>query len=414
MNKFESLTQFESKENSLCIANKTISQLLSECFGAKSDAPVYIYAKDIIRSKVDELRAKLPNEIDIYYSIKANPLQEIINYLKPLLDGYDVSSLNELYLALNTGIEPDRICYTGPGKSDDELSAAISNKVVISAESFLELKRIELLSKNLATTAIILLRVNPNFVQQRAGMKMASGSSPFGIDAEQLPEVIQWIENTSIDLQGFHIYYGSQILDAEAINNTQNKIFELLQEMTSLCNRPITTFNIGGGFGIPYFEKHTPLDLTSVGNNLQNLLSDLHSISPTYKKTKPIIELGRYIVGEAGIYVCKVIDKKVSRGTTYLITNGGMHHHLAASGNLGQKNRKNYPVIVANKISSDKKERVTIVGKLCTPLDIIAEDIMLNQCEVGDIIAVLQSGAYGLSASPINFLGHTTAAEILI
>ena len=413
MNKLEFLSQFEIKDNSLCIADKTISQILNEQLGTNSDTPAYIYAKDIILSKVNELRTTLPDKIDIFYSIKANPLQEIINYLKPLIDGYDVSSLKELNLALGTGIVPSKICYTGPGKSDAELEAAVINDVVISAESFLELKRIDGLSRKLSFAAKILIRINPNFIQQRAGMKMASGSSPFGIDAEQLPKIIQWVESSSIDLQGFHIYCGSQILDADAINNTQIKTFELLQETASLCNKPITTFNIGGGFGIPYFEKHTALNLNSVGSNLEDLLSNLHTNNSLHK-IKPIIELGRYIVGEAGLYTCKVVDKKVSRGTTYLITNGGMQHHLAASGNLGQKNRKNFPVIVANKINSDKKEKVTIVGKLCTPLDIIAEEIVLNKCEVGDIIAVLQSGAYGLSASPINFLGHPTAAELLI
>jgi len=409
----EVLHQFEIKDNSLCIANKTISQILTEHLGTEFDNPTYLYAKDIIRSKVSELRSVLPNELDIFYSVKANPFQELINFLRPLVDGYDVSSLKELHLALNTGIEPSKICYTGPGKSNEELEAAIANHVVISAESFLELQRIDTLSKNTADNAAILIRINPDFVQQRAGMKMASGPSPFGIDAEQLPEIIQWVENSSIDLQGFHVYCGSQILDADAINNTQIKTLELLQKTASLCKKPITTFNIGGGFGIPYFEKHTPLDLNSVGNNLTNLLEDLHN-NKNSNKIQPIIELGRYIVGAAGLYLCKVTDKKVSKGTTYLITNGGMQHHLAASGNLGQKNRKNFPVIVANKIASKDVEQVTIVGKLCTPLDIIAEQVTLSKCEIGDTIAVLQSGAYGLSASPINFLGHPTATEILI
>ncbi len=413
MKKPDPLSQFKIKDNSLCIGNLSVAKILDEYLEAQPDNPAYIYSKDIIRNKVEELRSTLPTELDIFYSVKANPFKDIINFLRPLIDGYDVSSLKELNLALDTGIEPSKICYTGPGKNNEELEAAITNNVVISAESFLELQRIEKLSKYLNKQAAILIRINPNFVQRRAGMKMASGSSPFGIDAEQVPEIIEWVNNSSIDLQGFHVYYGSQILDADAINNTQIKTFELLQNMTSLCDKPIKTFNIGGGFGIPYFEKHTALNLSSVGNNLSNLIHNLHSNNAS-KNITPVVELGRYIVGEAGLYLCKVVDKKISRGTTYIIINGGMQHHLAASGNLGQKNRKNFPVAVANKVASEHVEQVTIVGKLCTPLDIIAEEVVLSKCGVGDIIAVLQSGAYGLSASPTNFLGHPTATEILI
>jgi len=305
------------------------------------------------------------------------------------------------------------ICLTGPGKSYEELEIAIKNNIVVSAESSLELHRLDEIGEEIMHKPSVLIRVNPTFTQKRAGMKMASGSSQFGIDAEQVPELLKWVNNSCINLHGFHIYSGSQILDIDALRYSQTKTFELIKELAHHLKQPIKTINIGGGFGIPYFSKHQPLDLNSVAKNLEALiptLTDGNFIQPI----TPIVELGRYIVGESGIYLSEVVDKKVSRGKTYLVTNGGMHHQLAASGNLGQKNRKNFPVYIVNNIDSREKEIVNIVGKLCTPLDIIGDEIELSKAEVGDIVAIFQSGAYGYSASPINFLSQPEAGEYLI
>ena len=406
---YSPLDNFEIRNNELSIAGQSITELINS--GIKP--PCYLYSKHIINKKINQLRSTLPSSVKIHYSIKANPLPELVNFIKDNVDGLEVSSLTEMKIALATGMNSANICLTGPGKSYEELEIAIKNKIVISAESSLELHRLDEIGSETMHKPSVLIRVNPTFTQKRAGMKMASGSSQFGIDAEQVPELLKWIENSCIDLHGFHVYSGSQILDTEAISYSQRKTFELVNHLASTCQQPIKTINIGGGFGIPYFSKHLPLDLTAVANNLKSLSSSLEPNNFT-QPICPIVELGRYIVGESGIYLSQVVDKKVSRGKTYLITNGGMHHQLAASGNLGQKTRKNFPVYIANKINSTEKEIVKIVGKLCTPLDIIGDDLELCKAEVGDYVAILQSGAYGYSASPINFLSQPKANEYLI
>ncbi len=406
---YNPLDIFEIHDNALCISGKSIAEL--DYSGIKP--PCYIYSKQVVAKKIKLLRDTLPKSIKIHYSIKANPLPALVSFITDHVDGLEVSSMAEMKIALATGIDSSSICLTGPGKSYEELEIAVKNNIVISAESSLELHRLDEIGTENMHKPSVLIRINPTYTQKRAGMKMASGSSQFGIDAEQIPELLNWVKDSCIDLHGFHIYSGSQILDAEAINFSQKKTIELVKQFTSEYNKPIKTINMGGGFGIPYFSKHTPLDLNSVGKNMQALspvIESIHSEQPI----NTIIELGRYIVGEAGIYVCKVVDKKISRGKTYLITNGGMHHQLAASGNLGQRNRKNFPVYIANKIYSPITEVVNIVGKLCTPLDLLGDNIELSKAEVSDYIVILQSGAYGYTASPINFLSQPKANEYLM
>jgi len=406
---YSPLDNFEVRNNSLYIAGQSITDLIKS--GIKS--PCYIYSKEVIEKKIKLLRDTLPAAIRIHYSIKANPFPELVNYIKDYVDGLEVSSIGEMQTALATGISSENICLTGPGKSYEELEIAIKNKIVVSAESSLELHRLDEIGGEIMRKPLVLIRVNPTFTQKRAGMKMASGSSQFGIDAEQVPELLKWIKDSCIDLYGFHIYSGSQIVDLDAICNSQIKTFELINELATLYQLPIKTINIGGGFGIPYFSYHQPLDLNSVAKNLQSLIPTL-DIENFTQPINPIIELGRYIVGESGIYLCEIVDKKLSREKIFLVTNGGMHHQLAASGNLGQKNRKNFPVYIANRVNSSQKETVNIVGKLCTPLDILGDQIEVSKAEVGDYVAIFQSGAYGLSASPINFLGHASASEYLL
>lgn len=409
LDNFNPLSNFNIKNNIISFGDLD----LNEVFDQGHTSPIYIYSRNTINIKLQILRNLFCSSFKIFYSIKSNPFKDIVSFLSQRVDGFDVSSLKELQLALDTKIPTNSICYTGPGKSYNELETAVKSNVIISVESILEIEKIIKIGKHIDKPATIIIRVNPRYKQKKAGMKMASGSSPFGIDEELVPETIKWVENSYVNLKGFHIYTGSQILDATAINDAQIKIFELIQYLSTNCKSPIEIINVGGGFGIPYFSYHRPLDIISVANKLNQLLP-----SPDNKifsqNLTPILELGRYIVGESGVYICQVIDKKVSRGKTYLITDGGMHHHLAASGNLGQKTRKNFPTYIANKIKSNQTEVVSIVGKLCTPLDILAEDVELSTSEVGDYVAIMNSGAYGLSASPTKFLGHPDAQEILI
>ncbi len=369
--------------------------------------PYYVYSRRIIKKKIEILGKHLDDAFKIYYSIKANPFTDLLAYLCPLVDGLEVSSPREMKLALDTGMASENILYTGPGKTEDELEKAVRSGVIISAESESEVARITRLKHRIRDAKPkVMLRVNPNFIQRHAGMKMACGSSPFGMDEELVPEIVRIMQKSSLPVYGFHVYTGSQILDADAINAAQDYIFQLFSKLKSHCTKPVQALNLGGGFGIPYFSGHQPLDVRSVCANLNHLWKDAD--------TPLILELGRYIIGEAGIYVCQVVDRKVSRGKIYLVTDGGMHHHLAASGNLGQKVRKNFPVYALDNMQADETETVTVTGKLCTPLDVLAEDVELPKCGTGDYIAIMNSGAYGLTASPVNFLGHPLADEILV
>jgi diaminopimelate decarboxylase len=240
---------------------------------------------------------------------------------------------------------------------------------------------------------------------------MSGGPKQFGIDAESVPDVLRGLKQKSVDFEGFHIFSGSQNLRPEAICESQTKSVALATELATLAPAPVRSINIGGGFGIPYFPGDQPLDLTDIGNNLDRLLDQLEGQLPG---TDLVLELGRYIIGEAGIYVCRILDRKVSRGEVFLVTNGGLHHHLAASGNFGQVIRKNYPVLIANKVHSAETETANVVGPLCTPLDVLADKMELAKADIGDYVAVFQSGAYGFTASPIAFLSHPPPTELLL
>ncbi|MEO7177238.1 MAG: pyridoxal-dependent decarboxylase, exosortase A system-associated, partial [Allosphingosinicella sp.] len=169
--------------------------------------------------------------------------------------------------------------------------------------------------------------------------------------------------------------------------------------------------NLGGGFGIPYFATEASLDVESVGAALAQTLANRPPILAT---SSFAIELGRWLVGESGVYLTRIVDRKVSRGKTFLVTDGGLHHMLAASGNFGQLLRRNYPVAIANRFGAPAGEEASIVGCLCTPLDRLADDVMIPSAEVGDLVAVFLAGAYGLSASPAAFLGHPPALEMAV
>ena len=315
-------------------------------------------------------------------------------------------------IALDSGIDPHTISFAGPGKNDGELLRAIEADVTLNMESANEMRRIADIAQRTNRKARVAIRVNPDFELKTSGMKMSGGPKPFGIDAEKVPEVLDDLRDLPLEFQGFHIFCGSQNLKAEAIIEAQSNTFELAQRLTQHWGQPIAWLNIGGGLGIPYFPGEQRLDVTPIAANLESLLKQYQE---TFGNTEIVMELGRYLVAEAGVYVSKVIDIKDSRGETFVITDGGLNHHLSASGNFGQVIRKNYPVAVGNRLHSDsEKKTVSVVGPLCTPLDILAHKMSLPVMSVGDYVVVYQSGAYGASASPQRFLGHPPVAEILL
>ncbi len=382
--------------------------LLAEQVGR---TPFYAYDRRLVAARIAELRAALPKEIHLHYAVKANPMPALVQFIVPLVDGMDVASAGELRVALNAGMSPQLISFAGPGKRVEELARAIAAGVTINMESENEMETIARLAQAQGPRPRVAIRVNPDFEVKTSGMKMGGGPKQFGVDAERVPKMLDRLRALPLEFVGFHIFSGSQSLSVTAIQEAQSKTFELAFALAEHAPAPVRLLNIGGGFGIPYFSGEKPLDLAAVGAHLAALVPGARQRLP---HAEFVIELGRYIVGEAGVYVCRVVDRKISRGHVFLVTDGGLHHHLAASGNFGQVLRKNYPVLVGNKVIGKARETVSVVGPLCTPLDVLGDKVEMAQAEVGDLIAVLQSGAYGLTASPTAFLSHPPPAEILV
>jgi diaminopimelate decarboxylase len=401
------MDQFAVADNCLLIGGRPLTEVAS----AVGSTPFYAYDRAVMAAQVEKLRSALPQGIHLHYAIKANPMPAVVQHLAGLTDGLDVASAGELEVALATGTDPRNISFAGPGKSKADLEAAVAAGVIINMESEGEMGRIAELATATGRRPRVAIRVNPDFELKTSGMKMGGGPKPFGVDAERVPEMLARLGSLPLEFMGFHIFSGSQNLRPEAIIEAQTKTFELAFRLAEHAPTPVRWLNIGGGLGIPYFPGEQRIELTAIAANLAPLLEQARSKLPG---AEIVMELGRYLVAEAGIYVCEVVDKKESRGATYLVTNGGLHHHLAASGNFGQVIRKNYPVCIGNRVASDSPETVDVVGPLCTPLDILADKMDLAPADVGDLVVVFQSGAYGYSASPRDFLGHPHPREVLL
>ena len=372
--------------------------------------PFYAYDRALLSRRVAELRAHLPSSISLHYAMKANPMPALVAHMAREVDGIDVASGRELRVALDAGMDPHEISFAGPGKQAGELRQAIASGVLINVESTTELATIARLAAELDLIARIAIRVNPDFELKSSGMRMGGGPKQFGIDAEVLPELLPTITGP-LAFEGFHIFSGSQNLRAEAIVEAQTKALELATRLAEAAPAPVRMLNIGGGFGIPYFPGEGRFDLAAVGTHLHGLVADAKRALP---EAEIVVELGRYLVGEAGVYVARIVDRKVSRGQVFLVTDGGLHHHLSASGNFGQVIRKNYPVVVGTRGADAPTEVASVVGPLCTPLDLLADRMELARADIGDLVVVFQSGAYGLTASPEHFLSHPAAVEVLV
>ena len=374
-------------------------------------SPFYVYDRRVIRERVDLLRQHFPRGVKLHYAIKANPMPALVCHVAPLVDGLDVASGGELRIALDAGAPAAEVSFAGPAKSEAELAQAVAAGVLVNLESVREVALLSRIQETLGVPARVAVRVNPGFELKSSGMRMGGGPKQFGVDAEAVPQLLGTLGEHGLHVEGFHIFSGSQNLSAEAICEAQEKAVDLAVDLSRSARQPIRVVNIGGGFGIPYFPGDRALDLAPIGENLQRLVERTSAQLP---EAHLVVELGRYLVGEAGLYVCRVIDRKISRGQVFLVTDGGLHHHLAASGNFGQVIRKNYPVVVGNRVRGAQREQASVVGPLCTPLDLLADRMDLAAAREGDLIAVFQSGAYGLTASPTAFLGHPAPVEALV
>ena len=401
------MTQFKVIDNCLQIGGQPLTEIARQV----GETPFYAYDRTIMSAQVKKLRAALPAGIHLHYAMKANPMPEVVRHLAEITDGLDVASAGELRVALATGVPGACISFAGPGKSDADLRAAVAAGVIINMESTGEMQRIVALAEESGTHPRVAIRVNPDFELKAAGMKMGSGPKPFGVDAECVPAMLETLGTLPLNFMGFHIFSGSQNLREQAIIEAQTKTFELAFHLARSAPCPVRWLNIGGGLGVPYFPGEQRLDLAPIADNLERLLQAARGQLP---EAEIVMELGRFFTAEAGIYVCEVIDKKDSRGETFLITNGGLHHHLAASGNFGQIIRKNYPLCLGNRVRGDDLEVVNVVGPLCTPLDLLGNKVALPPAVPGDLIVIFQSGAYGLTASPRDFLSHPHPGEVVL
>lgn len=378
--------------------------------------PFFAYDRALLSERVDLLRRMLPEEVELSYAIKANPMPAVVQHLSRTVDSLDVASAAEMQVALDTPLGPERISFAGPGKTEGELRQAVASGVTVELESEGEADRLLTAGDALGIRPRAAIRVNPDFRVKGSGMRMGGGPQQFGVDAEEVPALIARLADADLDLRGFHVFAGSQNLNAEIICEAQQQTVELFLKLAEGFDGPIRYLNLGGGFGIPYFPSDEPLDLGRIGQNLAELMRE--RIGPELPEARTVVELGRYIVGEAGVYVTRIIDRKISRGKTFLVVDGGLHHQLAASGNFGQVIRRNYPVAVAVEDGSTarqtSREQVTVVGCLCTPLDLLADEVELPEAGVGDLIVIFQAGAYGLTASPTAFLSHPEPAEVLV
>lgn len=399
---------FPVADNEIVIGGLPLTRLAARV----GRTPFYAYDRGLISRRVADLRALLPPEIHLHYAMKANPMPAVVQHLAAMVDGFDVASAGEMRVALDAGMSPRRISFAGPGKTDSELAQAVAAGITLHAESPTEIERLARIGERLRIRPDAAIRVNPDFELKSSGMKMSGGPKQFGVDAESVPALLDLFKHIPVRFAGFHIFSGSQNLSADAIIEAQTKTLALAIQLSAQAPEPPRQLNLGGGFGIPYFPGEGRLDIARVGTFMRE------HIAPRAREQLPgtqlMIELGRYLVGEAGIYVCRVLDRKVSRGQVFLVTDGGLHHHLAASGNFGQVVRKNYPVAIGNRVQGEKREIASVVGPLCTPLDLLADRMELTHAEPGDLVAVMQSGAYGFSASPHGFLSHPPPVEVLV
>ena len=399
---------FEGEDGMLLIGGCGAASLIEEA----GNTPLFVYDLGIVRAQVGRFRAAMPGQVSLHYAIKANPYAPLLQRMVELTDGFDVASGGEMEMALRAGMAPERMSFAGPGKRDDELRAAIMAGVTLNLESEGEAGRALALAGTLGKTPRLAVRVNPDFDLRGSGMRMGGGAKPFGVDAERAGALARQVIAAGADWRGFHIFAGSQALDADAIIETQRATVALAARLSEQAGASPPLVNLGGGFGIPYFPGDKALDVEKIGEALRETLL---ARAPVLADTAFAIELGRWLVGEAGVYLTRIIDRKVSQGETYLVVDGGLHHQLAASGNFGTVVRRNYPIAIANRFSmAPAAEPVSVVGCLCTPLDRLAEKVALPDAGPGDIVAVFMAGAYGATASPSALLGHRAPLEMMV
>lgn len=374
--------------------------------------PFYTYDEDTLIYRYECLRRALPADIDIYYSVKANPHPKVIGVLASLVAGCEIASGGEFVLSQQAGVVPQRLVFAGPGKGKEELEFVVAEGIgEIHVESFDEIRILGQIARQARKDIRVCMRINPAEVFG-GGLMMGGQPTAFGFEEESLDEVFQVLANyPRLQMRGIHMYTGTQILDAQVLLRHWHHAMGVAERIASAIPGLISTIDLGGGLGIPYFTHEKELDLEVLGRGATELVQRARS-SRALAQVSFVVEPGRFLAGPAGIYVARVRSIKVCRGTNFVVLDGGMNHHLSASGNLGQVVRRDFPILNLS-CEVGTESTVTIVGPLCTPIDILGRKVKMPLPRVGDLIGILQSGAYGITASPVNFLSHPLPAEVL-
>ncbi|MCE7797388.1 pyridoxal-dependent decarboxylase, exosortase A system-associated [Sphingobium sufflavum] len=403
---------YAAEEGMLLIGGRGAAALADEA----GDTPLFAYDAAMLDARVASLAAVLPDRCDIHYAMKANPFAPLLRHMAGLVDGFDIASVGELDRALAAGVDPAHISFAGPGKRDAELAVALEQGVTIHLESEGEARRLLALAGRTGRTPRVAVRVNPDFDLKGSGMRMGGGAKPFGVDADRAADLARAMIDAGADWRGWHIFAGSQSLDGAAIIAMQAQTVALAARLSDAVGAAPPLVNLGGGFGVPYFPGDTALDIAPIGTALGEAIgAAIAGEGAILADSRFALELGRWLVAEAGVYLTRVIDVKQSHGETFAVVDGGLHHQLAASGNFGTVVRRNYPVAIANRFGQPAADQpVSVVGCLCTPLDRLADQVLLPPVKEGDLVAIFMAGAYGASASPASFLGHEPAVQMLV
>jgi diaminopimelate decarboxylase len=404
-----SQTLFDRTELGTTFGGAPVSTLAQEC-----GTPLYLYDASRLALQYQRLRNVLPAGIAVFYSIKANPHPEVVAELVRQGAGCEIASGGEYVLARRAGAQAEDIVFAGPGKGPDELEYVVAHGIgEIHLESFEEIEALRDICSRRNRAVKVSIRVNPSAADS-GGLLMGGQPTAFGFEEESLGDVIRAVkQNAALQLHGVHVYTGTQILNADSLINHWMHAVSIAARVCELADTSLATIDLGGGLGIPYFSHENELDLEALGKGAAGVIAKAHTTAGL-EGARFIVEPGRYLAGPAGIYVAQVRSVKACRGTTFVVLDGGMNHHLAASGNLGQVVRRDYPIVNLSRLSAESEETFVVVGPLCTPIDTLGRKVKMPQPAAGDLIAVLQSGAYGLTASPSEFLSHPRPAEVLV
>ena len=395
-----------STDGQLLIENRTAEDLVGEAGGT----PLFVYDNNVVGGQIARFRAFMPAGMAIYYAVTANPYEPLLSFLGRYVDGFRIVSRGELEHLQRADLAGVAINFAGPGKRDDELEAAVAAGATISVESEAEAGRCIMAGERIGIQPRLAVRISSPDLDE-SGHRQALLPSPFGVGAEHAAGLIQGLLEAGVDWRGLHMFAGSQCLHEKALIELNREFLAIGGRIAEEVGAPLPEFNLGGGLDIPCFDGQQPLDLAVLAQALGEALS---ATPDSLATTRFSLELGRWLVGEAGIYLTRVIDRKESGGRTFLVTDGGGHHFLAATGPFSERPSANYPIAVASRFDAPPEEEVTVTGCLCAPFDVLGDEVMLPRAEPGDLIALFCAGAYGPTASPQGWESRPAAREILV